>query len=332
MGSISILILVFSCRLIVILVLYIATNFSSRFHRLHQAFVSALVLSELFDLFIEAHFELLVTGWITLRLSSFKIALTSISKPGLEVFMYLFGAAGLGLSCVLAPLGFLYVFNQSNNRLRSKEFKRHWHPYYSEVRFTDAWARLYIFFFMMRRIFILCIFAYVDHPAFQVISIQFLNMFMMIYQGKINPLEEDTLNRYELINEYFVLTGSYATFFWVSTTDYELVGCAEGVERSKDAILRFIPHDIVNNDWIANGVINLILILIAVNLAYFAYLAGNHTKLVIVKYWRLIPWTIDRWIYGAPIDQSKHSQLAFARDYLKKLSKPQDIEQKSLLT
>jgi len=99
----------------------------------------------------------------------------------------------------------------------------------------------------------------------------------MIYQGRVNPLEEDTLNRYELINEYFVLTASYATFFWVSSTDYEPVSCAEGVQRSKDAILRFIPYDIVNNDWIANAVINLILFLIAVNLAYFAYLAGNHT-------------------------------------------------------
>jgi hypothetical protein len=111
MGSISILILVFSVRLTVILVLYVATNFSSKFHRLHQVAVSALALSELFDLFIEAHFELLVTGWIALRLSSFKIALTTKVKPGLEVFMYLFGAAGLGLACVLAPLGFLYVFN-----------------------------------------------------------------------------------------------------------------------------------------------------------------------------------------------------------------------------
>jgi len=65
MGSISILIVVFSGKLTVILLLYIATNFNSKFHRIHQTFVKALALSELFDLFIEAHFELLVTGWIT---------------------------------------------------------------------------------------------------------------------------------------------------------------------------------------------------------------------------------------------------------------------------
>lgn len=177
--------------------------------------MNALVLSALFDLFIEAHFELLVTGWITLQLSSFKLALEAPSAPGREVLMYLFGVAGLGLACVLAPLGFLYVFNQSNNTLRSKAFRRHWHPYYGEVRFTDAWARLYIFFFMLRRILFLCIVAYVDHPALQVICVQFLNLFIMIYQGRVGPLELKTLNRYELLNEYLVLTGSYATFFWV---------------------------------------------------------------------------------------------------------------------
>jgi hypothetical protein len=103
--------MVFSGKLTIILFLYIATNFNSRFHHIHQTFMKALALSELFDLFIEAHFELLVTGWITQALSSLSTALKSENKPGLEVFMYLFGSAGLGISCVLAPLGFLYVFN-----------------------------------------------------------------------------------------------------------------------------------------------------------------------------------------------------------------------------
>jgi len=278
MGSISLLILVFSARISVILLLYIATNCSARFHRLHQAFVKALVLCELFDLFIEAHFELLVTGWITLQLSSFEVALTAPNKPGLEVFMYLFGAAGLGISCVLAPLGFLYVFNQSNNTLRSKEFSRHWHPYYGEVKFTDAWARTYIFFFMLRRILFVVIIVYIDHPAIQVICVQFLNMAIVIYQGRVSPLEDPTLNKYELTNEFLVLICSYATFFWVSQSDYEPVGCGEGVPFSNITQLRFSPYEIVNNEWIGSALIDLLFLLIAINLFYFAYLAANHTK------------------------------------------------------
>ena len=129
----------------------------------------------------------------------------------------------------------------------------------------------------------------------------------MIYQGRVCPLESETLNRYELLNEYFVLTCSYATFFWVQTTDLEPAGCNEGVPFYQSRLLRFVPYDIVNNDWLANALIDLLFILIALNLFYFAYLAAQHTKRVAVKYTRLIPWTIKHWIYGSEVDQSRYS-------------------------
>ena len=121
-----------------------------------------LSLSDLFDLFIEAHFELLITGYITLELSNIHIAIATGPR---EVFMFCFGVAGLLISCVLAPIIFMYVFNKSNNDLRSHKFKKHFHPFYGEVKFTDPFARLYIFYFMLRRILFLVIIVYVKIPA-----------------------------------------------------------------------------------------------------------------------------------------------------------------------
>jgi hypothetical protein len=72
MGSISILILVFSLKIISVTLLYFATMFSSKVIKAHRRFLNALVLADIMELFIEAHFELLVTGYITIELQNLK--------------------------------------------------------------------------------------------------------------------------------------------------------------------------------------------------------------------------------------------------------------------
>jgi hypothetical protein len=92
------------------------------------------------------------------------------------------------------------------------------------IKIKSRWTRAYYLVYILRRFLFLAIAFFSDAlPAIQVMSIMFLNLAIIIYQGLVMPLSTSLDNKIELTNEFLVsICSMHLMFFTDAISDLKL--------------------------------------------------------------------------------------------------------------
>jgi hypothetical protein len=99
-----------------------------------------------------------------------------------EVAAIIFTFTFLFLILVAYPIALGSIMIKSDDELRERALFRKWEPLLEGIRIQSTMARAYNLFFILRRIFFVCIIFLLDSsPIYQMISLQFLHLYMIYY-------------------------------------------------------------------------------------------------------------------------------------------------------
>ena len=93
----------------------------------------------------------------------------------------------------------------SKGQLLDPEFKRKYGFLYGNVRTDTMWQRAWRVIFILRRFTILFVaFVFYENPIWQILTIVFMNYFLIYYSGYVQPFKTARENKLDLYNEGLV--------------------------------------------------------------------------------------------------------------------------------
>jgi hypothetical protein len=98
----------------------------------------------------------------------------------------------------MLPAAFFWVLVQDIETLRSKQFENKYGPLYEGLKLDNKWYLTYYVIFILRRLlfFGIAIMKTDTDSAFvQIMIIMYMNIFMIIYTGCLNPMKVRSVNR-----------------------------------------------------------------------------------------------------------------------------------------
>lgn len=130
----------------------------------------------------------------------------------------------LFLALVALPGILVWILMQDRETLDEPEFKAMYGRAYTELKLESFWTKsFYLMYIIRRSIFLRIAFYGEAHQAIQVIALMFLNMFIILYQGKNRPLKYQLDNKIELLNEFIVsICTMHLMFFTPVVSDLKL--------------------------------------------------------------------------------------------------------------
>ena len=214
LGSIAIFFSIYFVKvfLFIILLMLSLILFGKR-RKLVTSISQALFFTEFVSLSIDAYMELLISGF--LNLSDQKVFESKLLGDKIGVWACIMC---LSFSLVIIPLMILYVFCQSIEKMKSKDFENRWGPFYLDIK---SGSKIQMFFFPMhcirRLIYVAICQNLKEYPSIQIICALFLNMFILIYIGTNKSLGSFLKNRIEMFNEFMICS---VTFIIMNFTDW----------------------------------------------------------------------------------------------------------------
>ena len=122
-----------------------------------------------------------------------------------EVISTYLGYVTFFITLVILPGATLAILLQDKAYIVSEEFKFHFGVLTEGISHKSKIQLAYFGFFILRRfIFVCIIFQWIKYPTFQLQGVIFLNVFMVMYQAGVKPLEGRFNNRMETYNECLV--------------------------------------------------------------------------------------------------------------------------------
>lgn len=146
------------------------------------------------------------------------------------------------LACIMFPLALVYLQVQRRRDLHRRRIFSVLGELYSGFKTEERMHLIYYFLFGARRVFyIYVVFNWEDSSWAQIMVLEFMNLFMVIYIGQFNPMSRANKNKIELFNEVFVqmITIHMLVFTeWCNRPEQDIMGWS---------MIAFIVYNIVCN-------------------------------------------------------------------------------------
>jgi len=206
--------------LIILPLVYIASKLTKQGQKLLSILVKSMFFTEIILLLIEGFMEFLISGY----LNTIDPLLNS-GYNGDIVSAYV-GYFCLFKTIIFMPCCFIYMFTRPLVLIKNSEtFKKRWHMLYLNCKDKSKFTIAYYFVFMIRRqLYLLVAFLFTENTIFIAQSLLFINLFVGIYQGQIQPRLTRFSNRVEMFNEVCIeLTFLHMLMFtsWVTDPDLQ---------------------------------------------------------------------------------------------------------------
>ena len=158
---------------------------------------------------IEAEFEMLICGYLQMK--------DPLTTTWGELFSSFCAFCGVFTALVAFPGAIIYVLRQEMDLLSETSFEKTWGPVYEGLRMKSKWTLAYYLVYTVRRIIYVFIVFYITQCGWQLVLLQYLNMFVIMYQMIHKPLDSKLKNNIEFVNEVFI---SLLTFMMCFFTDW----------------------------------------------------------------------------------------------------------------
>jgi len=156
-----------------------------------------LFFGQLISICIAGYMEFLFAGYYNLNNK-----LYGTSGDEIGVFT---GYLAFIITCVFSPLSLIFLMCQRRRDLHRYYIYNILGEYYAGFTTSSRWNLLYYINFGARRlIYVDIVMNWEDHSWAQVIVLEFMNIFTIIYFGLMRPMSTLSRNRLELFNEFCV--------------------------------------------------------------------------------------------------------------------------------
>ena len=143
LGSVSIFLIYWIIKLLLLPVIYIITGKSQRAKLWYQKFKRALIWGGLFTTILAAYIEILIACNLNLQFPLFTL--------NGEIASFIF-ALFCSISCFAVILGFCYLSCLTLSQLKQEETRQKWGALYSDVKLKTRFQFLFWFLYCIRRI------------------------------------------------------------------------------------------------------------------------------------------------------------------------------------
>ena len=173
------------------------TRFTTKLAKFRHVQRGKLFFNEFLALSSEAYLELLISA-------VFNYQMPLSSTLGEVISTYL-GYVTFFITLVIIPGATVAILVQDKAYIVSEEFKFHYGVLTEGINHNSKIQLAFFGFFILRRfIFVYIVFQWLEYPTFQLQGVIFLNVFMVMYQAGVKPLEGRFNNRMETYNECLV--------------------------------------------------------------------------------------------------------------------------------
>lgn len=169
-------------------------------------FNKKLIWGEILAILIEACFEFLIAGYL-----QYQHPLTDYAG---EVVSTIIGFICLFMTIVVMPIVFIYILYQDKQRLYDEDFNTKFGVLYENIKLHNKWQTAYYLFYSLRRIVFCYIAFFVEQGAIQLIMLQYLNMFMIMYITHNRPHQNPLINTIDIVNEWFISLVTYSMIWF----------------------------------------------------------------------------------------------------------------------
>lgn len=106
------------------------------------------------------------------------------------------------VTCLLLPLSLLYILVQRRRDLHRHRIYNVLGELYAGFKTDDRFNLIYYFLFAVRRFIYVYMVIYCEDISWaQIMVLQFMNLFMVVYIGQFKPMSRKHKNKIELFNE-----------------------------------------------------------------------------------------------------------------------------------
>ena len=128
---------------------------------------------------------------------------------------YKFGLATAFITFIVYPMLMIGVMFASKETLMIPEIKQRFGPIYNGHNIDTPLQRGFRLVFILRRWLVLYIaFFLYETPYYQVIGMNLLNMFALIYHGQVEPFNNKHARNMDFFNEFTVMMITYFMFMF----------------------------------------------------------------------------------------------------------------------
>jgi len=156
-----------------------------------------LFFGQLISLGIAGYMEFLIAGYYNLNN---KIDSTSGGDIGLVIAYFV-----VFLTCIFMPLSLVFLLFQRRRDLHRYRIFNILGELYSGFKTDTKFNLLYYLLFGVRRVFyVYLVFNWEDSSWAQIMVLEYMNLFTIIYFGLLKPMSTFHKNRIELFNEFCI--------------------------------------------------------------------------------------------------------------------------------
>ena len=169
----------------------------SRCASCYESYINSLVFAEIIFLCIEGYFEMLIAGYLNIKLPL-------LTTSG-EIWGTVLGTYCLFIALAVIPSLLLWMMFQNIYYINTEVFKSKFKMLHYGIKPFRKWTLLYTTIFIVRRnIFVSVAFNMINLPCQQIQMIMFMNIAVYIYDGDAMPMNSKLKNYIELFNEFTI--------------------------------------------------------------------------------------------------------------------------------
>ena len=168
-----------------------------------------------YKLFFAGMIQIVQAGFIPITIACFLQISYPLETTSGEELGYKFGLATAFITFIIYPIIMIGVIFASKETLMLPEMKQRFGQIYNGHNINTPFQRAFRLVFIVRRWLVLYIaFFMSERPFFQIIAMNLLNMFTMIYHGQAEPFNSRQARRMDFFNEFTVIVITYFMFIY----------------------------------------------------------------------------------------------------------------------
>jgi hypothetical protein len=180
---------------------------------------SKIFYRDIFILLIDANIEYYISIYLNEESRSYKLMSVPYENRGLDIFFpsndYFPKANGdlisnilckfcLFLLFVLLPTGYLQIYQQDLETIKSNRFLQKWGYLYEGLKIENSMRNIQFFLTFILRRLVFVFLAFETKPFFSLMGLIFMNILMTIHLGHLTPFKTRYLNFIYLFNEMMI--------------------------------------------------------------------------------------------------------------------------------
>ena len=198
LGTLSFLLSLYILKVVaLLLILKPLTMIFTSYKNFYNNTFKQMFFSELIFLFVEGYMEFLISGSLAIFAPEISIDKTNYAVSTAYTC--------LAVAVIIIPGLYIWVLLKPIDKLQEEDFKIRWGSLFMDINPRKKVNYLYPFVFVLRRLlFVVIAFQLRWFSALQIMALNYVNMFSIIYIGNFLPLENRIRNRMEFINEIII--------------------------------------------------------------------------------------------------------------------------------